>query len=522
MKQKAVVIGSGFSSLSAACYLSKDGYDVTVIEKNSQVGGRARIYEEKGYTFDMGPSWYWMPDVFEEFFGNFGKKVSDYYSLKRLDPSYRVVFGKDDFVDLSADVNQIFDLFESLEKGSSIKLRKLLEDGQKLYKLGIYDYTRRPSLKLSEFFDPKLIFEAVTNNIFASFGKEIDKNFSHPKLRYILKFPVLFLGADPYKTPYMYALMNFTDMVLGTWYPKDGMQSVAKGMQNLASQMGVKFLFDTNVIGFDYDKNGKKDQVIAVNIEQKKSSGSDKMKIDSVRTIGAKLENTASKIACQIVVSGADYEFTEQTLLDQKYRRYDAKYWDSRVLAPSSILFFIGIDTKLPNILHHTLLFDESLEQMMDETYNNIKWPEKPLMYLNIPSLTQKDTAPKDCSNLFVLIPVASGLEGDDEELIERYYKIVCKKIKKYSGVDIDQHIVVKKSYSHKNFVSDYNSFKGNAYGLANTLSQTAVFKPKIKAKNLSNFYYTGQLTAPGPGVPPSIISGQVVSKLISKEHGRK
>jgi phytoene desaturase len=521
MKPKAVVIGSGFSSLSAACYLSKDGYDVTVVEKNSQVGGRARIYQEKGFSFDMGPSWYWMPDVFDNFFRDFGKKTEDYYQLTRLNPSYRVIFEKDEMIDLPSDINEIFSLFESIETGSSHKLKKLLEDGQKLYNLGIYDYTRRPSLKLTEFFDPKLIFEAITNRIFNSFGHEIDKHFDNQKLRYILKFPVLFLGADPYKTPYMYALMNYTDMILGTWYPAGGMQSVAKGMMQLAREQGVEFMFDVSVTSFDYEKNGSKEKVVAVNIEQNQSPKSAKIKIDGAENFESKLTNKNSKIPCDIVVSGADYEFTEQKLLNKEYRRYNKKYWNTRVMAPSSVLFFLGLNTKLPNILHHTLLFDEDLNTMMDETYNNIKWPTKPLMYLNIPALTEPDTAPKNSSNLFVLIPVASGLV-DTNEIIEKYYKIVVDKIKKYVDIDIEKHLVVKKSYAQSNFITDYNSFKGNAYGLANTLLQTAVFKPKLKPKKLNNFYYTGQLTVPGPGVPPSIISGQVVSQLIKKEHGRR
>jgi phytoene desaturase len=485
--KKVIVIGAGFSGLSAACCLAQKDYDVTVLEKKNETGGRGRKAEANGFMFDMGPSWYWMPEVFEKFFNRFGKSAADYYSLKRLSPSYRVFF-KDDQNDIPAEKEKLFALFESLEKGSSKKLEQFLDEAAYKYDKGVNEFVYKPSLSLMEFADASLLLSLFRLNMFSSFSKYIRKYFSHPKLLQLLEFPVLFLGAKPENTPALYSMMNYADMVLGTWYPDGGMYKIAEAMTKLAKELGVKILTGENVEKINVE-NGKVKSVVS----------------------------NGEEFFADIIISGADYNFTEQKLLEEKYRTYSADYWEGRVMSPSALIFYLGVNKKVDNLLHHNLFFDADFSVHATEIYDNPAWPSHPLFYVCCPSKTDAAVAPEGMENLFVLIPVAVGLE-DNEATRSTYFDMVMNRLENRTGQNIREQIIYKKSYAHRDFISDYNSFKGNAYGLANTLMQTAVLKPRIKSKKVKNLYFTGQLTVPGPGVPPSIISGQVVAALVEKE----
>ena len=485
--KKVIVIGSGFSGLAAACFLAKSGFDVTVLEKNSTPGGRARKFEENGFVFDMGPSWYWMPDVFDRFFAQFGKKTSDYYKLVRLDPSYRVFFGKDDYVDLPTSEKDQEDLFESFEKGSKYSLRKFLKEAKYKYDVGINEFVFKPSHSIMEFSELRLLISAIRLQLFQSMAKHLRKLFKHPKLLKILEFPVLFLGATPQKTPALYSLMNYADMRLGTWYPQKGMFEVIRAMVTLAEELGVKFLFNQEVL-----------------------------KVNVTDGVAKSVETTSDVFEADVIVGSADYQHLDQQVLEKKYRNYNEEYWESRVMAPSSLLFYLGVNKKVSNLLHHNLFFDEDFNQHAVDIYEKPAWPEKPLFYVSVPSLTDNSLAPDGHENLFILIPLAPGLEDNEEKRLF-YFDLVMNRLEKLTGQNINKHIIFNRSYAHRDFIADYHAFKGNAYGLANTLLQTAFFKPKLRNKNISNFFFTGQLTTPGPGVPPSLISGEVVAKEISK-----
>lgn len=487
-RPKAIVIGSGFAGLSAAAHLAKRGFAVTLLEKNAELGGRARQWKKDGFVFDMGPSWYWMPDVFEHFFAQFGKKVSDYYELERLDPGYRIVFGENDSVDIPANLEELYKLFDSIEKGSGDRLREFLAEAAIKYEVGINDLVYKPGRSLAEFADLRVLKGLMQMHLLRSIRSHVKKFVSHPKLQQILEFPILFLGGTPENTPALYSLMNYADMVLGTWYPKTGMYAVVKAMAELATELGVNIKTGHEVVGFTYQGN----------------------QITGVKTNKGDFE-------ADVVVAGADYNHVEQALLPPEFRTYSQRYWDTRKLAPSSLIFYLGLDCKLDKMLHHTLFFDRSFDDHAFEIYDDPKWPSEPLFYTSMPSISDETVAPKGKEVLYILIPVAPDLT-DDEATREKYYDAVMDRLEKLIGQNVRDHVVVKRSYAHQDFINDYHSFKGNAYGLANTLSQTAILKPTLKNKKLKNLYYTGQLTVPGPGVPPSLISGEVVAKEVVKD----
>ena len=489
--KKVVVIGSGFAGMSAACFMAKAGWEVTVLEKNEMPGGRARKLEEGGFTFDMGPSWYWMPDVFEHFFNCFGKKVSDYYHLQRLDPSYRV-YWDDKAMDIPADYATLKKLFESIEPGSGTALDKFLDEAAYKYQVGVNKLVYKPGQSLAEFADTDLIKGVFKLDVFTSMKKHISKYFKHPQLQQLLEFPVLFLGALAADTPALYSLMNYADIKLGTWYPEGGMYKIVNGMYSLAKELGVQFHFNHTVSSIQ-TSNAAAKKIIAKN---------------GMETVVFEPD---------VVISNADYHFTETKLLAPNDRSYSDAYWNKRVMAPSSILYYVGLNKKLENVLHHSLFFDTSFEVHGNEIYKTPQWPSEPLFYVSVTSVSDDTVAPKGHENLFFLIPVAAGLQGDTEELRDKYFDQIVKRFEERTGQEIRSAIVYKRSYSVSDFVSDYNSFKGNAYGLANTLMQTAILKPSLRSKKLNNLFYTGQLTVPGPGVPPSLISGEVVAKEVLK-----
>lgn len=486
--KKVVIIGSGFSGLSAACFMAKAGWQVSVAEKHAIAGGRARKLQAEGFTFDMGPSWYWMSDVFERFFNQFGKNVSDYYALSRLNPSYRVYWPKGP-IDIPADYKALQQLFESIEPGSAKQLDLFLKEAAYKYKTGMQNLVLKPGLSLKEFIDWDVIKGMFKLDLFSSMKKHVAHFFKNAQLRELMEFPVLFLGALPADTPALYSLMNYADIIGGTWFPKGGMYSIIEGMCKLATELGVSFFYNHNVTALTVTG--------AV--------------IDKVITSAGDFEADA-------VIGSADYHFIETQLLEAEYRTYSDKYWDSRVMAPGCLIYYVGLSKKLQNIQHHMLFFDAPFQQHAEEIYKTKKWPAEPLFYVSATTATDETLAPGGCENLFFLIPAAPGLENDNEDLREHYFSKIVDRMEKLIGQDIKSSIIYKKSYAHSDFINDYNSFKGNAYGLANTLMQTAVLKPSVKSKKVKNLYYSGQLTVPGPGVPPSLISGEVAAKQVLKD----
>lgn len=485
--KKALVIGSGFAGLSVASFLAKEGWQVRLLEKNSGPGGRARQWKENGFTYDMGPSWYWMPEVFDRYFAAFGKKTSDYYTLTRLDPSYRV-YWKDGYTDVPANYEELKALFDSIEPGSGEQLDRYMREAAYKYEVGIHKLVHKPGRSLTEFLDWDIVKGIFRLDVFNSIKKHIQKHFKDPRLRQLMEFPVLFLGALPENTPALYSLMNYADIKGGTWYPQGGMYAVVDAMYQLAVELGVEFHFNEPAERIVV-KDGKARELITAK----------------------------GRYEADVIVSGADYHFTETALLEEPYRQYSPSYWDKRVMAPSCLLYYVGLNKRLKNARHHALFFDVPFDRHADEIYKQPGWPTEPLFYVSVNSVTDTTVAPEGMENLVFLIPVASGLENDSEEVREKYFQMILRRMEGHLGESIADSVVYKKTYSVSDFLNDYHSFRGNAYGLANTLWQTAVFKPSCQSSKVSNLFFTGQLTVPGPGVPPSLISGEVVAKQVSK-----
>lgn len=481
--KKVIIIGAGFSSLSAASYLAREGHQVTIFEKNNSPGGRARQFKKEGFTFDIGPSWYWMPDVFDSYFGDFGKKVKDYYQLEKLDPGYEVYFDELSSIKIGDSLEKIYQAFEEEEVGSSVPLKRFIKKAEDNYNIAIKDLVYRPGESPLELVTAETIKKL--GYFLSTIKREVIKEFKNPRLAQILQFPVLFLGAKPSQTPAFYNFMNFADFGLGTWHPDKGMFSVVEGMVKLAKELGVRFQLNETV-----------------------------EKINVSDGIATGIISNGTTHNADIVIAGADYHHAE-SLLDPSYRMYSEKYWEKKTFAPSSLLFFVGLDKKIKNVSHHTLFFDVDFDAHASDIYDQARWPKEPLFYANFPSITDASMAPEGKEALFLLVPIAPGLE-DSETMRKKYFDLILGRLEHLTKQEVKKHILFYESFCVNDFVSEYNSYKGNAYGMANTLLQTAFLRPKLRSKKVKGLFFTGQLTVPGPGVPPSLISGKIVANMVS------
>lgn len=487
MRKRIAIIGSGFSGLSAAAYTAKEGHEVHIFEKHNQPGGRARqLKTEEGYVFDMGPSWYWMPDVIQDFFEDFGYTTSSFFELISLNPQFEMIFS-DEKIDVPENFETLKETFEKIEKGAGLQLEKFMKSAKFKYEVGMKDFVHKPCANWSEFISLKIAKSALRLDLLSNFRAYVARYFKDKKLRALMEFPVIFLGASPEKIPALYSLMNYGGYVLGTYYPKGGFYQLVLAMKKIAEEQGANFHFNSNV------------EKINVN-NQKVSS----------LVINGKIHEFDE------VIASSDYHHTE-TLLNEEYRNYNADYWRERTFAPSCLIFYLGFNETIPHLKHHTLFFEHDLDLHIDSIYEDKRWPEKPLFYACCSSKTDHSVAPEGKENLFLLMPIATGI-NDSEFVRQKYLTEMLLRLEKHTGTqDLQSKIDFKRSYCVRDFVSDYNAYGGNAYGLANTLNQTAVLKPKIRNKKLKNLFYTGQLTVPGPGVPPSIISGKIVANEINK-----
>ncbi|MBW3521658.1 NAD(P)/FAD-dependent oxidoreductase [Chryseobacterium sp. NKUCC03_KSP] len=488
MTKKIAVIGSGFSGLSAAAYAAKAGHEVHIFEKNNSLGGRARQFTtDNGYVFDMGPSWYWMPDIIEDFFNDFWKTSSDYYELVPLNPQFEMVFS-DGIMAVPENYSEMRDLFENTEKGAAKKLDEFMEDAKYKYEVGMKDLVTKPCHSWFEFVSPKIAKSALKLDLLSNFHRFVRKYFSNPKLIMLMEFPVIFLGAAPKDIPALYSLMNYGGYKLGTWYPMGGFYKVIEAMSEIAKDQGVQIHLNSNVDEIKI-KDGQAKSLIV----------------------------NGNEIEFDTVIASSDYHHTEENLIQKEYKNYSEEYWKKKTFAPSCLIYYLGFKEKIQDLKHHTLFFENDLDLHTSEIYEDKKWPTKPLFYACCPSKTDKNVAPENCENVFLLMPVATGIE-DNEEIREKYFLEMIQRLEKHTkSSNLLSKIDYKKSYCISDFKKDYNAYQGNAYGLANTLSQTAVLKPSLKNKKVKNLFYTGQLTVPGPGVPPSIISGKIAATEATK-----
>jgi phytoene desaturase len=492
-RKHAIVIGAGVGGLATANILAKTGYNVTVIEQNNGPGGRMDILHEQGFTFDTGPSWYLMKDVFDQYFNLFNKQTTDYYELARLDPAYKVFFDYRQPVVVKQSYAQNKKLFETLEPGAAKKLDKYLSRAELSYRLALEHFLYNPFTKLTSV-ARREVLRAVPafSGLFATnLHRYISRRFSALPIQQILEYPSVFLGASPFNTPALYQLMSYLDFKEGVFYPKSGgMYSITSALMSLGKELGVTYQFGQSV-----------DKIV---VADRRATG--------VRAAG-------KTVNADIVISNADLHFTETQLLEPEHQTYPKSYWQKRNPGPSALLLYLGVRGALPELEHHNLFFTKQWRQNFDDIYKHQTWPKQASVYVSKTTATDQSTAPKGHENVFVLVPLPPNSQLSAAKQ-KAYVNHCLDQIGKQAGItDFRDRIVYQQVRSPQWFEQRFNSWQYSALGMAHTLRQSAFLRPNVRSKKIDNLFYVGAGTQPGIGVPMCLISAQLVYKSLTSNH---
>jgi phytoene desaturase len=485
---KALVIGGGFAGIASAAKLRHQGFDVTLLERHDGLGGRGRIWESGGYTFDMGPSWYLMPEVFDDFFEGLGKKREDYYPLHKLSPYYRVFFEDRGSVDIGPDLEGIYSVFDSIEPGGREKLQRYLKKASYKYRVAIEEFLYKEYRSIFQFLNPRLVIQGSQLGVFGALHNHVKRYFSDHRAQKILEYAMVFLGNSPSNAPALYSIMSHVDLIQGVYFPEGGMGTMVRGMTRLLDDLGVEV-----ITGADARE---------IVVENRRAVG--------VRTADAEYR-------ADLVIATGDYHHIEQDLLKEEYRNYSRKFWEGAVVAPSMFIMYLGVGKKLPNLVHHNLFFADKWDEHFRQIFDDPRWPDNPSYYVSVTSYDDTGMSPEGKDNVFVLVPIAPGLKTD-EDFRKSYGDKIITHLEGLIGQEFRDDIEVLRYFGPEDFASDYSAFKGTALGLAHTLGQTAVFRPSMRNRKLRNLFYAGQYTHPGVGVPMTLIAADIIADAVGKQ----
>ncbi len=512
MKQRSrvIVIGGGVSGLATACLLAKDGHQVSLLERNSEFGGRAGIWEESGFTFDTGPSWYLMPEVFDHFYRMMGTTTSDHLDLIPLEPGYRI-YGErsgnvaEDPIDIVAGTEHAASLFESREPGAGARVRRYLASATKTYHAAVRSFLYNPFSSWRDFTSRQTLaaVPAVLPLLTRSLWRFAGRRFTETRLRQTLAYPAVFLGTSPFDAPALYHLMSHMDLVDGVKYPSGGFRRFVSSLVEIARENGVELLADSDVTSIS-------------------SEGGTVHSVQFVR------DGRRHSVDADIVVSAIDEHHTETVLLEQSDRSYRQKRWDRQISGPSAVLIMLGVKGLLPQLLHHTLFFSDDWHDNFDAIFgSSSRVPQTPSLYVCKPSATDDDVAPEGHENLFVLIPLPAdttighgGVGASGDALVNEIADRAVDQIASWAGIpDLASRVVVRRTVGPADFDAQFNSFRGSALGPAHTLNQSAFFRGVTRSRRVDGLFYAGATTVPGVGLPMCLISAELVLKHVRGDH---
>ena len=496
MTKKAVIIGGGIAGLATAGLLAKAGMSVTVLEARERVGGRAYTWEKDGFKFDMGPSWYLMPDAFDQFFKLMGTTSNAELELKRLDPMYQTINeGEAEPLVVKADLASNKALFDSVEPGAGERLQAYVDSAEDAYKLSIEHFLYTNFQNTKSFTHPDVLKRAgrFIKHLLTPLDTFAGKHVQDARLRKILNFPAVFLGASPYKTPSMYHLMTHVDMNVGVFYPMGGFYSIIEAVERVAKRAGVVVHTNSRVTKI-VTENGA---VKGVNVGE-------------------------IFFEADVVVGNADLHHLETQLLNPEEQTLPQKWWDKREPGPSAMLLFLGVKGEIPELDHHTLLYSDDWAKNFEEVFHKAdgkrKIPNPASLYVCAPSKSDPTVAPKGYENLFVLVPIAAdpSIGGSGDEAFEKAADRIIDQIADWAKIpNFRERIVVRGSMGPRDFVTELNAWQGTALGMAHTLKQSAFFRPANYSKKVKGLYYAGHHSVPGIGLPMCLIGAELVYKRL-------
>jgi phytoene desaturase len=492
-RQKVVIIGAGIGGLATANLLAKAGYEVHVYEKNGQPGGRADQFKAGGFTFDMGPSWYLMPEVFEHFYDLLDHDINKQLSLSRLDPAYKVFFEGDvDPITITSDLPKDVATFESIEPGAGESLKKYVARGADIYHLSLKHFLYSNFERVGDFIKKDIVSRGVTMSrlAFTPIDTYVSRFVNDQRLKQILEYPMVFLGTSPFAAPAIYSLMSALDFKEGVFYPQGGLYTIIQSLARIGKTLGVSYHYNSPIMHIN----------TALGV-----------------ATGITLQGDAV-VTADIVISNADLHFTETKLLDEADQTYPEKYWANKQAGPSALLMYLGVKGSLPQLEHHSLLFVDAWKENFASIYDTSTLPSPASIYICKPSGIDTSVAPKNHENVFVLVPLPPGKAIARDDLSDIADGYIAQIAKQAHIPDLKERIVYTRLFGPNDFAEKLHSWQNTALGPSHVLKQSALFRTPNISKKVKGLYYVGGSTVPGIGLPMCLIGAELVYKRLSGE----
>ena len=491
--KKIIIVGAGTSGLASGIRLLKMGYDVTIYEKNQKVGGRMYQIESEGFKFDVGPTIVMMPEYYRELFEFSGVNPDDYLDMQLLNPMYDIHFPDQTKLTISTDLTQLVKQLETIDENDAQGYLAYLADVYKRYLIAKKHFLGRSFNKPSEFFTPKLMYQALRLRTLDSAYGSISKFVKNEKLRQALSFQTLYIGVSPYTGPSIYTIIPMIELLYGVWYIKGGMYQMALSMERRFKEMGGKIHLN--------------ETVTEILVEDKKAVG---------------IVSNGKQIFGDAVLANADFPWVMKNLIKKEKDKgqYNNKKIDNMLYSASSLVIYLGLDKKYKTGVHTLKFANDFAKNIKDLFEFNV--PEDPSFYLYSPTQVDDSLAPKGKEIIYVLVPVPSMHKGDvtwDDNYKTAYVDKIIDMVSEVKGFeDIKSHIQVKMSYTPEDFKQQFNLQFGATFGLRPVLTQSVYFRPQAKSKVVKNLYFVGSSNHPGAGIPIVLMSADIVTKEIKKD----
>lgn len=487
-----LVIGAGIGGIATAARLARNGYDVTVLEKNSQAGGRCDQIVRDGHRFDIGPTLFLMPEVFAETYAAMGERMEDHLDLRRIDPTYRVRFEDGTELALTANLHEMQEQLETIEPGAFGGLLRYLEEGHRHYKMSLDRFVGRNFYSLFEYFSPRNLPLLFQLKALVKHYDNIGQYFDHPKLKAAFTFQNMYLGLSPYDAPATYSLLQYTELADGVWFPMGGMYRIIETMVSIAERLGVRFIYDAPVA---------------------------RITTEGDRATGVVLEDGRT-FSADVIVANADLPYVYRHLLQDESM---SAQLEQKKYTCSAIMFYWGVDKVYDQLQHHNVFLANAYRESFDRIFEDYTLPDDPSFYVHAPSRTDPDAAPEGEDTLMVLVPVGhiqEGVNQDWDALKGRAREAALAGLARIGVNDLEEHIKFEISYTPLEWRSHYNLAKGAAFGLSHNFTQVGYLRPQNKHPRLGNLYFAGASTHPGTGLPIVLLSARLTTERILHDAG--
>ncbi|MDX1663564.1 MAG: phytoene desaturase family protein [Candidatus Promineifilaceae bacterium] len=490
--RSAIVIGAGLGGIATAARLARNGYDVTVVEKNSQAGGRCNQIWRDGHRFDIGPTLFLMPEVFAETYAAVGERMEEHLHLHRIDPTYRIYFQDGLELALTADLQKMQEQLEAIEPGSFGGLLRYLAEGHRHYKMSLKHFVGRNFYSLLDYFSPRNLPLLFQLKALVKHYDNIDNYFSDPRLKAAFTFQNMYLGLSPYDAPATYSLLQYTELADGVYFPEGGMYRIIESLVEIAESHGARFLYDA--------------PVTAIEIADGQATG---VRLEDGRTLSA-----------DVVVANADLPYVYEHLLqDEAQTEKLAK----KKYTCSAIMFYWGVDKVYPELGHHNVFLADEYKASFDRIFQDYTLPDDPSFYVHAPARTDAAAAPAGEDTLMVLVPVGHLSDEVRQEwpaLQARARETVLHGLKKIGVDDLEEHLKFEISYTPLDWQREYNLARGAAFGLSHNFTQVGYLRPQNRHPQYHNLYFVGASTHPGTGLPIVLLSARLTTERILRDAG--